>query len=127
MNTGFACAVTQRPQRAVSVFSRAVSESSIGFRNGTFSRSTLCPSFASTAISSEFAISTVVSTPSALPIPSFVTKSRPKKASPVTEIATVTPAKIVARPAEAPASAAASRGDRPSCRSCRKRVTMNSE
>ena len=87
----------------------------------------MCPSFASTAMSSEFAISTVVSTPSAEPIPSFVMKSRPKNASPVTEIATVRPAKIVARPAEAPASAAASRGDSPSCRYCRKRVTMNSE
>ena len=72
-------------------------------------------------------MSTVVRTPSAEPMPSFVTKSRPKNASPVTEIATVRPAKIVARPAEAPASAAASRGDNPSCRYCRKRVTMNSE
>ena len=60
-------------------------------------------------------------------MPSFVTKSRPKNASPVTEIATVRPAKSTARPAEAPASAAASRGARPSCRSCLKRVTMNSE
>ena len=40
-------------------------------------------------MSSEFAMSTVVSTPSAEPIPSFVTKSRPKNASPDTEIATV--------------------------------------
>ena len=61
-------------------------------------------------MSSEFAISTVVRTPSAPPIPSFVTKSRPKKARPVTEMATVTPAKITARPAEDPASAAASHG-----------------
>jgi hypothetical protein len=73
------------------------------------------------------AISTVVSTPSALPIPSFVTKSSPKNASPLTEMATVRPAKSTARPADAPASAAASRGDSPSCKSCRKRVTMNSE
>ena len=51
------------------------------------------------------------STPSALPMPSLVTKSRPKKARPLTEIATVTPAKITARPAEAPASAAASGGE----------------
>jgi hypothetical protein len=78
-------------------------------------------------MSSEFAISTVVRTPSAEPMPSLVTKSRPKKASPVTEIATVRPAKSTARPAEAPASAAASVGDRPSCRYCRNRVTMKSE
>ncbi len=76
---------------------------------------------------SEFAISTVVRTPSALPMPSFVTKSSPITAKPLTEIATVRPAKITARPAEAPASAAASTGERPSCRSWRKRVTMNSE
>ncbi len=78
-------------------------------------------------MSSEFAISTVVRTPSAEPMPSFVTKSRPKNASPVTEIATVSPAKSTARPAEAPASAAASAGESPSCRSCRNRVTMKSE
>ena len=60
-------------------------------------------------------------------MPSFVTKSSPKKARPVTEIATVSPAKITARPAEAPASAAATRGSSPSCRNCLKRVTMNSE
>ena len=60
-------------------------------------------------------------------MPSFVTKSRPKNASPVTEIATVTPAKSTARPAVAPASAAASAGASPSCKNCRKRVTMNSE
>ena len=59
-------------------------------------------------MSSEFASSTVVRTPSALPIPSFVTKSSPKNASPVTPIATVRPAKSTARPADAPASAAAS-------------------
>ena len=111
----------------MSVFSRAASESSIGFRNGTFRRSTLWPSFASTAMSSEFAISTVVRTPSAAPMPSFVMKSRPKNARPVTEIATVRPAKITARPAEAPASAAASHGGRPSWRYCLKRVTMKSE
>jgi hypothetical protein len=76
---------------------------------------------------SEFAISTVVRTPSAEPTPSFVTKSIPKSARPLTEIATVVPAKRTARPAEAPASAAASGAGRPSCRSCRNRVTMNSE
>ena len=81
----------------------------------------------STARSSEFAISTVVSTPRAEPMPSLVTKSRPKKARPVTEIATVRPAKSTARPADAPASAAASVGESPSCRNCRKRVTMKSE
>ena len=89
--TIFALRVTNRPQRAMSVFSRASSESSIGFVNGTLSRSILWPSSPSTAISSEFAISTVVSTPSALPIPSFVTKSSPMNASPETEIATVRP------------------------------------
>jgi hypothetical protein len=127
MKTGLAWAVTNRPQRATSVFSRAASESSIGRRNGAFQRSILWPSFASTAIRSEFAISTVVSTPSAEPMPSFVTKSRPKNASPVTEIATVVPAKITARPADAPASAAASVAGSPSWRSWRNRVTMKSE
>ncbi len=122
-----AWAVTNRPQRASKDFSRPASVSSIGLRNGTFHRSTLCPSFASTAIRSEFAISTVVSTPSAAPMPSLVTKSRPKNASPVTEIATVSPAKSTARPAEAPASLAASTGDSPSCRYCLNRVTMKSE
>ena len=72
-------------------------------------------------------MSTVVNTPSELPIPSLVTKSRPMNASPATEIATVSPAKITARPADAPASAAASCFDRPSWSSCLKRVTMNSE
>ena len=61
------------------VRSRAASESSIGGRNGIFSRSILCPSFASTAMSSELAISTVVRTPSAEPIPSFVMKSMPEE------------------------------------------------
>ncbi len=74
--------VTNRPQRATSVFSRAASESSIAGRNGIFSRSILWPSSRSTAMSSEFASSTVVSTPSAQPIPSLVTKSSPKNASP---------------------------------------------
>ena len=126
-NTTFAFAVTKRPQRAIGVFSRASSESSSRRRKGTFHRSILCPSFASTEISSEFAIATVVRTPSAEPMPSLVTKSRPKKARPVTEIATVRPAKSTARPAEDPASEAASTGDSPSCRSCLKRVTMNRE
>ena len=40
-------------------------------------------------MSSEFAIRTVVRTPSAEPMPSFVMKSRPKNARPLTEIATV--------------------------------------
>ena len=53
-------------------------------------------------------------------------KSRPISARPVIEIATVTPAKITARPAVAPAAAAASCGDSPSCRNCLKRVTMKS-
>ena len=60
-------------------------------------------------------------------MPSFVTKSSPKKASPVTEIATVMPAKSTARPAEAPASAAASTRRQPFVQACLKRVTMNSE
>ena len=119
--------MTNRPQRAISVFSRAASESSIGFRNGTFSRSILWPSFASTAISSEFAISTVVRTPSARADAELRDEVEPEEREPVTEIATVSPAKSTARPAEAPASAAASAGASPSCRSCRKRVTMNSE
>ena len=115
-NTIFAFLVTNLPQRAMGVFCRASYESSIGRRKGTFSRSILWPSFASTAMSSEFAIRTVVRTPSAEPMPSFVTKSRPKMARPLTEIATVRPAKSTARPADAPASAAASAGDMPSCR-----------
>ena len=94
----------------MSVFSRASAVSSMGFVNGTLRRSILWPSSASTAISSEFAIRTVVSTPSELPIPSFVTKSSPMNASPETEIATVSPAKRTARPADEPASAAATRG-----------------
>ena len=64
----------------------------------------------------ELAITTVVRTPRAEPIPSLVTKSRPKNASPVTEMATVKPANSTARPAEAPASAAASCGAIPSCK-----------
>ncbi len=95
--------------------------------NGTFSRSILVPSSASTAIRSELAIRTVVSTPSELPIPSFVTKSSPISASPEIEIATVSPANSTARPADDPASAAASAGERPSCSSCLNRVTMNRE
>ena len=74
---------------------------------------------------SEFAIRTVVSTPSA-PIPSFVTKSRPKNASPVTEIATVRPAKMTAAGGRA-ASAAASRRACPRAGAVLNRVTMKSE
>ena len=85
------------------------------------------PNLTIPADTSEFAINTVVRTPSEAPKPSFVTKSSPKSASPLTEIATVSPAKSTARPADAPASAAASAGESPSCRSCRKRVTMKSE
>ena len=125
--TTFAFRVTNRPQRAMSVLSRASSESSNGFVNGTLSRSILWPRSPRTAIRSEFAISTVVSTPSALPIPSFVTKSSPMNARPDTEIATVRPANSTARPAEEPASAAATRGSRPSWSNCLKRVTMKSE
>ena len=73
------------------------------------------------------AISTVVRTPSALPMPSFVTKSSPISARPLTEIATVRPAKSTARPADAPASVAASSGDNPPWSSCLKRVMMKSE
>ena len=40
---GFACAVTNRPQRAINVFSRPASESSIGLRNGTFQPVDLVP------------------------------------------------------------------------------------
>ncbi len=60
-------------------------------------------------------------------MPSFVTKSRPIRAKPLTEMATVSPANHTALPAEAPASAAASCGESPSWRSCLKRVTMNNE
>ena len=76
--------------------------------------------------SSVFARSTAVSTPRALPMPSLVMKSMPMKARPVIEIATVVPAKITARPAVAPAAAAASRVVSPSCSTCLNRVTMNS-
>jgi hypothetical protein len=55
------------------------------------------PNSASTANSSELAISTLVSTPRALPKPSLVTKSRPMTARPLTEMATVRPAKSTAR------------------------------
>jgi hypothetical protein len=127
VKTTFALAVTNRPQRAMSVFSRSASVSDTRRRKGTLRRSTLWPRSPSTAGSSELAISTVVSTPSALPMPSLVMKSRPKNARPLTEMATVRPANSTARPAVEAASAAASRGGRPSCRNCRKRVTMKSE
>ncbi len=52
-------------------------------------------------------------------------KSMPMNARPVIEIATVVPAKMTARPAVAPAVAAASRGGSPSWSACRNRVTMN--
>ena len=76
--------------------------------------------------SSVFARITAVSTPRALPTPSLVMKSMPMNARPVIEIATVVPAKITARPAVAPAAAAASGGDSPSCSICRNLVTMKS-
>ena len=58
-------------------------------------------------------------------MPSFVMNGMPITARPVIEIATVTPAKITARPAVDDAYAAASCGGIPSCNACRKRVTMN--
>ena len=79
MKTIFAFAVTKRPQRATSVLSRAASESSSGRRNGTFSRSILWPSSRSTAIRSEFAISTVVRTPSAAADPELRHEVEPEE------------------------------------------------
>ncbi len=117
--------VTNRPQAATGVFSCPSRESSEP-RSPSRPRSILWPSSDRIAGSSEFASSTAVSTPRALPMPSLVMKSIPMMASPVIEIATVVPAKSTARPAVALAAAAASCGGRPSCRYCRNRVTMKS-
>ena len=76
------CAVTKRPQRAI--------ERPLPRRLRVVQRRQerqlepvdLVAEQSQHGISSEFASSTVVSTPSALPIPSFVTKSSPKNASP---------------------------------------------
>ena len=127
-NTTFACAVTNRPQRAIGVFSRAASESSIWRQERHLQPVDLVPELRQNRDAAASSRSAPWSGRRARePMPSLVTKSRPKNARPVTEIATVRPAKSTARPADAPASAAASRGDSPSCRSWRKRVTMNSE
>ena len=123
--TNLAFPETNRPQAATGVRAWPARESSVGFMPSR-PRSILCPRSESTAGSIEFASSTAVSTPSALPMPSFVMKSMPMIARPVIEIATVRPAKITARPAVAPAAAAASCGERPSWRSCLNLVTMNS-
>ncbi len=124
-STIFAFRETNRPHAAIGVFAWPSRDSST---TGMPSRprSILWPSRASTAGSSEFASNTAVSTPSALPMPSLVMKSSPISARPVIEIATVVPAKMTARPAVAPAAAAAACGDSPSCKNCRKRVTMKS-
>ena len=119
--------VTKRPQRATAVFLAAARESSGVPMKGILSRSTRCPSSARTAGSSVTATATLVITVSDAPMPILVMKSRPIVASPTTEIATVAPAKMTARPAVDAASAAASRGGTPSCSAWRKRVTMNSE
>ena len=119
--------MTKRPQRATTVCLAAASESSGVLMNGILKRSTLCPSSASTAGSSVTATATLVSTLSEAPMPIFVMKSRPIVAKPTTEMATVAPAKITARPAVEAAVAAASFGVAPSCRAWRKRVTMNRE
>ena len=59
-------------------------------------------------------------------MPSLVMKSMPMIARPVIEMATVVPANTTARPAVAPAAAAASCGFSPSWSSCLNRVTMKS-
>ena len=80
--------VTNRPQRATGVFGCPSRESSVGCIPSR-PRSILWPSSDSTAGSSDWARSTAVSTPSALPMPSLVMKSMPMRARPVIEIATV--------------------------------------
>jgi hypothetical protein len=72
------------------------------------------------------ALQTAVITVIAEPRPSLVTNGIPTRASPETEIATVVPAKMTARPAVDPAVTAASVGASPSASDCRKRVTMKS-
>ena len=119
--------VTSRPQRATAVAFCASRVSSGTLTNGSLSRSTRCPRSARTAGSSVTATATEVSTVRDAPMPILVMKSRPTVASPTIEIATVVPAKITARPAVEAASPAASFGEAPSWRACRKRVTMNSE
>ncbi len=91
------------PQRPSSVCRRAASDSSLSRRNGTFRRSIRVPISDSRPGSRNVAYSTAVSTPSAPPMPSFVMNGMPITARPVIEIATVTPAKITARPAVAAA------------------------
>ena len=73
------------------------------------------------------AATTATTTVIAAPRPILVMKSSPRIASAEIEIATVTPAKMTARPAVEAAVVAASTGERPSCSACRKRVTMKSE
>ena len=116
---------TNRPHAATGVRAWPARESSVGFIPSR-PRSILWPRSESTAGSIEFARSTAVRTPSALPMPSFVMKSMPMMARPVIEMATVVPANTTARPAVAPAAAAASCGLSPSWRSCLNRVTMKS-
>ena len=73
------------------------------------------------------AAATATSTVIAAPRPILVMKSRPSRASAEIEIATVTPAKITARPAVDAAVVAASTGSRPSWSAWRNRVTMSRE
>ena len=112
--TGFACDVTKRPLRD-DVFSLAASESSIGLRNGPSTVDLV----AELRNGDEQGVRDQDRRQHAerAPIPSFVTKSRPKNASPVTEIATVRPAKMTARPADAPPRLRR-RTEASSCRSC---------
>ena len=87
-STTFALRETKRPQAAIGVRACPSRDSSTG-RSPSRPRSICWPSSDRTAGSSEFASSTAVRTPSALPMPSLVMKSRPISASPVIEIATV--------------------------------------
>ena len=119
--------VTQRPKRAVAERSRAASESSRWRRKGGRPLSTRWPSLPRIAGSRVTAASTATRTVIDAPRPIVVMKSRPSRASAEIEIATVTPAKITARPAVEAARVAASIGSRPSWRAWRKRVTMSSE
>ena len=119
--------VTQRPKRAVAERSRDASESSRWGRKGRRPLSTRWPSLARIAGSRVTAAITATSTVIDAPRPILVMKSRPSTARAEIEMATVTPAKITARPAVEAAVVAASIGSRPSWSAWRKRLTMSSE
>ncbi len=95
-------------------------------RNGTRPRSMRCPTLARIAGSRVTAVITATITVMAVPRPSLVTNGIPMSMRPEIEIATVSPAKITARPAVVPAVTAALTGRWPSARAWRKRVTMKS-